>query len=157
MGLLIENADAFRAAGLYERALLDAYAASRINNAALALDLLEALFKLADRDRLRALGDPLPPGDRFTLYRGVAGVEPYRKEAGYSWTSSPGIAARFARRGEWFGFPDPAVLVTEARAEDVLAYLNASMRNEDDFLYLASKWERVEPMPEPAPLSGGEG
>lgn len=153
MSLLWENGLAFREAGLYELALLEAYGASRTNNARESLDDLEALFWLADREKLRAAGDRMPEGELFTLYRGVAGKEPMRKEAGLSWTRLPGKAAWFAARAASWGLADPAVLRTEARAADVLAYINggaAGRPGEDEFIYLATKWERVEPMPEPA-------
>ena len=94
--------------------------APRVNTAGWRLSDLDVLFKCADRERLRAAGDPLPPCGCFTLYRGVAGVKRRRREAGYSWTRSPERAAWFAMR---FHLGDPALLVTNVNAEDVLAYL----------------------------------
>jgi hypothetical protein len=143
------NSDQLLKRGIYEAALLRAYGATNTNWANWSLKSLSALFERSNPKALRKAG-PLPEGDSFTLYRGVAGDEPLRKEAGYSWTRSPSVAAWFAnflshRTGTQLR--DPAVLMTVAKAEDVLAYLND--RNEDDFVVLATDWKRVEPMPLP--------
>lgn len=141
--IVSRNATALLARGIYESTLIIAWSSTRTNWADWSLARLERLFGKADRERLRAAGDPLPAGDSFTLYRGVAGVDPRRKEAGYSWT-------RDRERAEWFAkrfakhFRDPAVLVTQTRASDVLAYVDANVgRNEDDFILRAKSWERV--------------
>lgn len=150
LDLVHRNADRLLALGRYERDLLDAYTAPRLNTAHVSAAKLSRMFARADRARLRAAGDRLPRGDRFTLYRGVAGDGRLRREAGYSWTRCPRRAAWFAVRAASWGLANPAVLVTEARAEDVLAYVHEGGRNEDDFLYLATGWRWVDPMPEPA-------
>ena len=114
------------------------------------------LFECCDRERLRAAGDPLPEGDRFTLYRGVSGRGAARRVAGLSWTRSPGIASHFARTWPLVGLgsgcrteappeADPAVYVTEVRREDVLFYDDG--RNEDDFVLIAKRWQRLAELP----------
>src|SRR5262249_54120334 len=84
--------------GLYERALLQALTAPRINNSRCPVDGLGYLVRLADPGKLRAAGDPLPGRAPFTAYRGVAGRTSARRVKGLSWTFSPLCAAWFARR-----------------------------------------------------------
>ncbi len=140
---------------MFERALLVAFISTRTNNAGWSLDDLDLLFKTADRDKLRAAGDSLPSAGPFTVYRGVAGDDPFRKEPGYSWTASPGLAAWFATRSLLYGIElhDPAVLVTEVSADEVLAHLDSEQkgRGEAEFLLRATRWDRLDPMPKPEP------
>jgi hypothetical protein len=72
----------------------------------------------ADRDRLRAAGAPLPPGDPVRLYRGVAGWGRARRIRGLHWTTDYEQAAWFARR---FGLHDPAVYVGDLPARAIVA------------------------------------
>lgn len=106
-----------------------------------SLDALGRLFGRFDRSLLRRVSDPLPADDAFTLYRGVAGKGPMRKEAGYSWTRSLHHAAWFSARMD---YADPAVVTTTARPIDVLAYLNHDHLGEfDEFIYRAPAFTRV--------------
>jgi hypothetical protein len=88
------------------------------------------MFRVADRARLRAAGDPLPEPP-FTLYRGVAGRGPARRVRGFSWTAS-------RERGPWFAdrftslLHDPAVYTITVGEESILAYVNE--RQEEEFI-----------------------
>ena len=84
LALVSRNIHALLEAGLYERALLYAFTGTRTNNRGWPLDTLRWLLGLADRGRLLEAGDPLPPGETFTLYRGVAGAGAARRVRGLS-------------------------------------------------------------------------
>src|SRR6266511_1909234 len=88
LDLVTDNLRVLKSRGIYEEALLHAFSMPRTNNASFPLDYLRALFlHLADRDRLRAAGDPLPGPGPFTLYRGVSGRGAARRIRGLSWTA----------------------------------------------------------------------
>jgi hypothetical protein len=135
------NMFALQAAGIYEAALIDAYNRTRTNLAKWKLETLEIMFRFADRDKLRAAGDPLPPGERFTLYRGVAGKGVRRRESGMSWTLDLAVATWFARRYS-SELHDPAVYETTVAASQVYCYINA--REEQEFILRARKWRRLD-------------
>src|SRR5437773_4439252 len=82
------------------------------------------------------------PGDRFELYRGVAGIGARRRERGVSWTSSPDCASWFARR---CGLAEPTLLRIQIDARHVLACLVGCEfgRREDEFLVLLPPRMRV--------------
>lgn len=147
LNLVVKNYEVLKERGIYEEALLHAFKMTRTNWAHWSINDLRLFFGAADIDRLRALGDPLPARRHLTLYRGVAGKGAKRKEAGLSWTRSKHVAAWFACR---FGLPDPAVLVTKAAPGAVFLHLGEKAgRSEDEFVLIAEKWERLDPMPKP--------
>jgi hypothetical protein len=117
---------------LYERALLHAYAGTRTNWVAWPNREIAGLFACADRQRLRAAGDPLPGPGPFVLFRGVAGRGRARRIRGFSWTASAERALWFADRAALFGLADPAVYTVTVKESDVLAYVND--REEQEFL-----------------------
>jgi hypothetical protein len=118
------NRKALRDRGLYEEALLLAFTTAKANNRRWPMRALASMFAFADRDKLRAVGDPLPKSP-YTLYRGVAGLGPSRRVRGYSWTGS-------LERAEWFAsrfsppLHDPAVYAVTVREADILAYVGDS-------------------------------
>ena len=133
--LVFSHIAPLQARDCYEPALLHAFTGTRVNNHRYPVAELEILFGLADRDRLRAAGDPLPGPGPFVLYRGVAGRGRARRIRGLSWTAS-------AERARWFANryaatrpdSDPAVFRVTIQAHDVLAYSNE--RNEQEFIVL---------------------
>jgi hypothetical protein len=133
LAIVIENAELLKLEGLYEAALLHAWCGTRTNNVEHSLDGLRWLFHEADRARLLALGDPLPEGEYFTLYRGVAGQGAARRVKGLSWTASREQARWFANR--FPHLPDPAVYAARVRRVDVYVRL-ASARDEDEYVCL---------------------
>lgn len=144
LAFVCDNMRPLKDRGIYEVALLEAYTAPRIGHFGWALGTIEWLFMFADRDKLRAAGDPLPPtepGDRFTLYRGVAGKGRYRHVTGMSWTPSVEVARWFAVRGAGYG-ADPAVYQTTIAAADVLVCTNG--RQEQDFIFRAKRVKRLD-------------
>jgi hypothetical protein len=133
------NAGLLRERGLLERAFVHAWTITRTNWAHVPLRELRRLLALCDRERLRAEGDPLPDGETFTLYRGVAGRGHRRRESGLSWTRSREKAAWFGRR---FFLEQPAVLCAEVSRGEVLFYDNG--REEDDFVLFSKRWRTAE-------------
>ena len=122
MKFVLRNTVALFQLGLYEQALACAFADARTSFSACSPSAIRAAFERADRAKLLAVGDPLPAGDAFTLYRGVAGVRRQRRLPGPAWTDDLDAAKRYARQGALAGLPDPAVLVAIVRREDVYWY-----------------------------------
>jgi hypothetical protein len=106
--------------GIYKESLLAAFVGCRVNNAAYTVGDLLRLFEIADRDRLLAVG-PIPAGESFVLYRGVAGVGDARRIRGYFWTISPAVACWFAARAALFGLAEPAVYTATVHRKEMLA------------------------------------
>ena len=135
-------------AGKYEEALYDAYTITRVNFSNWSLNHLMFLFEVADREKMKSQGSQIPPGNNFTLYRGVSGKGRARRVNGLSWTESPNIAAWFACRFSHLG--NPAVFRVTVPREQILFCCDE--RNEKEYvlsLPLPVKPKRVLPMPEP--------
>lgn len=138
LALVTDNLIALKERGIYEACLLRAFTGCRVNNQQWPDGVLRALFHVADKRKLREAGDPVPDGDSFVLYRGIAGHGRARRPYGYSWTRSIQVASWFARR---LHFPNPSVITTTVEASQVLAYSNA--RNEDEFIIQPTAYKRV--------------
>lgn len=141
--IVLDNLWQLKARGIYEAGLIPAYSGCRLNWAGWSLEALGALFQFGDRAKLLEAGDPLPDGDTFTLYRGVYGLEPYRKMRGMSWTSSYRTAVWFAERYREDGASNIAVYRARVPRSDIYAYLDAEHRNEEDFIVLARRCRRL--------------
>jgi hypothetical protein len=115
---------------LYERILVKAYRAPGEDHTTLTTEQTLSLLKIGDRQKLRSCGQPLPPGETFELFRGVAGEEPRRKTCGLSWTSSRPRACWFAWRLEAYRRLDPAVYSATFNADDIFVYT----RDEQEFI-----------------------
>jgi hypothetical protein len=131
LSLIWRNAGLLLKLGIYETALFEAYTGGNINQRHWSLFRLHQLFHLADRDKMRAAGDPLPGTGPFVLYRGVAGLPRHRRVRGFSWTSSLEKATWFANRFAALA-GDPQVYCLEVPERAVLAYSNE--RQEEEFL-----------------------
>jgi hypothetical protein len=137
LDLVLRNLQPLRAAGLYEQALVCAYVKTRTNWRRFPHDVIKSLFRAADRDRLRACGEPLPGAGPFTVYRGVCGRGRARRVRGISWTGSLAVAAWFANRFAERDLPDAAVYRADVDAAAVLAFLHDDAgRGEDEYLVL---------------------
>jgi hypothetical protein len=128
-----DNMHRLIARGTYEKCLLSAYMGTRTNNSNWRKKDLEMLFLLANRQKLLNLGDKLPDGNEFILYRGVSGKGSKRRIRGISWTSDLDKAKWFANRCAKY-FPNPAVYSINAKRNQILAYLNS--RKENEFLII---------------------
>jgi len=120
----------FTERGTYEKVLLAAWSACRVNWSHYPIEYLRILFAIADREKMVSLGDPLPKHETFTLYRGVTGTGRRRRVSGISRTSDPQVATWFAKRftGE------PAVYRITVNREMVYARLHESGRHENEYI-----------------------
>ncbi len=144
LDVVVDNYRVLRDAGLLEEAFLTAWSYQKWGVPNWDDDFCEFWFAHLDRAALLKAGDPLPPGDSFVVYRGVAGDGVARRVRGYSWTGDEGIARRFARlRVENFGLGNPSVYSAVIKREDVLAYIDPSGKNEKEFLLLPRKLTEV--------------
>lgn len=144
--IVYENADALNRRGIYEKAFLYAYTLLRTNASGWSTRDLRELFRLCDRERLRAAGDPLPGRGPFMLYRGVAGTKGKRRERGLSWTSSRTIAQQFALRfARDLRLDNPVILSGVFSEPAILAYTNG--RKEQEFIVNVSRSARLSAEP----------
>ena len=139
--LLHPNIQAFKERGCFETALTQAMTGTRTNNHH-CHPQLSTLIRSANRQRLRAAGDPLPVRVPFRLYRGVAARGRARRVRGYSWTVDCDQALWFATRYDHL--EDPAVFATNASADDVLFFDNEG--HEQEFALLLSPDAKVRRM-----------
>ena len=139
LAFVFDNIEWLKALGKYETCLVRAYTATRTNHAGWSLPAVKLLFRFADRGGLLAAGHSMPPGETFTLYRGVAGQGKYRRPSGPSWTSKLETAKWFALRYAEHG--DPAIYTATVRREDVFFYDNG--RGEDDFVLFVNRPKRM--------------
>ena len=100
-------------------------------------DTIQFMFDWADRDKLRAAGDPLPGPGPFTVYRGVGRERSERQVDGMSWTLSFDVACYFALRG----FHDPAVYQATVEAAEVYCFYND--RGEEEFICRPKESKRM--------------
>ncbi len=155
LAFVADNCIALLKMGKYEEALLSAWVDTKTNFASWSTKSIRFMFDLANPEKLRAAGDPIPDKKEFTLYRGVAGKGKARRVNGISWTISPNVAAWFAKRFESLGLGDPAVFKITVPKDLVLAYTEE--RKESEFLLklpLPSRPKRLKVMPEP--ISGAK-
>lgn len=146
IGFVVDNSRILKAIGKYEEVLLPAYISIRTNYANWSMSVLHFLFMIADIEKLRKTGDPIPDQETFTLYRGVCGIGKKRRVNSFSWTESANTAAWFARR---FCLHDPAVFKVTVPNESIMACCHG--RNEREYLLrlpLPVKPKRLKEIPE---------
>jgi hypothetical protein len=158
--LVAHNQTRLRQAGLYEAALLKAYAGTRVNNVHHLEIFLKRLFEYGDRRKFREAGDLLPSSGPFTLYRGVAGAGEKRRERGLSWTSDLELAWWYAY---WFQLQkredapvNPAVVTATIEESDVIAYVNDPAKGEQEFVVLLPDSATVETLPQAGGLEAAQ-
>lgn len=140
VALVFRNASGLQDRGIYEAALLYALSATRTNNRHYTMSGLRFLLEIADPARLRAAGDPLPPGTQFEVFRGVAGRGRNRRVRGISWTLDIGKAEWFATRYE---LPNQAIYTGLVSESHILAYTNA--RDESEIIVLPENVRHIRP------------
>jgi hypothetical protein len=134
--------------GLYERCLLHALVAPRVNNHDWPLDYLVRLLSAADPLALWFAGDAddFPDEPYLTVYRGVAGEGPDRWERGIHWTLDRATAEFFAKRSKAFAGGEASILSMDIETGEALAYYNG--REEQEVIMLPPESGRysVEPI-----------
>lgn len=106
LDLLIANAPAFKSAGRWEEAIVNAWTGSKYGGSDVMVGIL-CFDPDLDRKKLLAAGDPLPAQEQFRLYRGG-------DHSGISWTSDLEIAKFFGGREVGFlQFENPVTKRTE--------------------------------------------
>ena len=130
LDLVEMNRQALVERGIYEAALLHALTATRLNFHYVPRARIAWLLHSADREKLRAAGEPLAGEGPFQLYRGVAGRGPARRVRGLHWTGSFQQAQWFACRFDWLDAP--SVFEATVPASAILAYILD--RDEDEYL-----------------------
>jgi hypothetical protein len=118
--------------GMLERCVVISYISAKFDNRSWHSTIMD-LFDLCDPVKLKEAADPLPPGDVFTIYRGVNGRGGARRPSGASWSLSPGVAAWFACRE----LQSPAVYIATIPRDAVLFYTNE--REEREIVTLAAR------------------
>ena len=146
--LLFDNIRLFKATGVYEIALIEAY----LHGPTIHPKDWEFHFALADREKLLACGDPVP-SKPIKVFRGVTDRRRRRYIRGLSWTTNPNTAAWFATDYFRPNSPRPgsipAVYSLWVKPEQILHITN---EREEEEIIIAT-WEcgrvkRLEPMPE---------
>jgi hypothetical protein len=115
----------------YEEVLFQAITMPSVNLQHIPLEDLRTALKIANRDKMRKFGDPLPGDGPFTIYRGISGKGRARRKKGISWTASLEKAKWFANR---FYMEKPMVYQTTISANFVYTYSNK--RKEEEFICL---------------------
>jgi uncharacterized protein len=141
--LITHHAD-LQKLGMFEQMLFDTFA----HDPCPSRDQWKGLFLRADRQRLLAIGDPLPAGEHFTLYRGTGKGNQLKYRRGMSWTLNPHTAAWFALRFKGVDqfCPAPAVFTLTVPRDKVFFH----RREESELaveIWACGKVERVESLP----------
>ena len=139
LALVFDNAKALLDRRIYEQSLVEAFVGCRSNWRGWNTEIISMMFGLCDREKLLAAGDPLPDGESFHVYRGVAGHGRARRLDGFSWTSSLEAACWFALR--YPHLPHPAVLEAHISRREVLAF--CADRNEHEFICRPTERQRI--------------
>jgi hypothetical protein len=133
LDVVIDNWQVLKKADMLEEAFIDAWSTCKYGMN-WDEDFFQLVFSSLDKAKLRKAGDPLPDGEAFTVYRGVAGEGAARRERGYCWSLDESVARFFSTYHQ--GLPDPAVYRAMVQREHVLAYINESGRNEQELIIL---------------------
>jgi hypothetical protein len=118
LAIVLTNAGALKARGMYEAALVEGFVSCKTNNHRWETSEIQRMFKDGDRSKLLNQGSPLPGSGPFTVYRGVCSKGRTRWRRGMSWTLSLDVACKFA-----LGLSqDPAVYEGRIEAKDIYCY-----------------------------------
>lgn len=88
LDILVANVEAFKAAGLWEEAIVEAWTGSKCGGSDAMVGIL-CFDPDLDRAKVLAAGDPLPDQEEFHLYRGG-------DSSGIAWTTDVKIAKFFS-------------------------------------------------------------
>ena len=136
--LVAANENLLKDLNMYEEALVEAYIGCKHDHRYWLPSRIEQLFDRADRERLRACGDPFPSAGPYTLYRGVCRLGRARQVTGLSWTDDLDAACWFALRRSG----DPAIYTATIKQENVYLYTNG--RHESEFVCRPKRPKRLD-------------
>jgi hypothetical protein len=132
LSFFVDNCKPLKDMGVFEKVFSEAYTQTNINNSNIPKDVISDLLKMADREKLMSLGDPLPEDkDTYTLYRGIAGKGSARRKYGQSWTGNLEKAKWFAKR---LSLEKPMVYQAVVPKDCICFYTD--VRNEDEYVCL---------------------
>ena len=144
LDLVLDSWPVLHKAGLLEEGFVEAWGTQKWGCPNWTPAFCRTIFAKFDRGTMLRAGDPLPPGDSFIVYRGVAGIGAKRRVRGYSWSAEKGIAKLFAElRAKRFGLPNPSVYSAVIQKEDILTYIDGSNKDEREFLLLPHKLSKL--------------
>ena len=124
LAIVVDNGNLLMKRGIYEAALVHGYTGCKWSHRLWDMDVIQSLFDLGDREKLRAVGAPLPGPGPFTVYRGVSREGKERQVDGMSWTTSLDVACFFALVWKH----DPAVYQATVSADEVYLLLPRTRR-----------------------------
>lgn len=131
MPFLISHLEPLIKNGFYEEILFDALTMPSINLHHVPFQTLRNLLSIANKEKLRSMGDPIPGNGPFVLYRGVSGIGAKRRTRGLSWTLDLDKAKWFSTR---LKLEKPMVYEAVISIDQVYAYDNG--REEQEFICL---------------------
>ena len=131
LAVVVHNFRVLKQRGMLEAALIEGYTGCKRDHRRWSLSVIQFLFDQCDRDKLRAIGAPLPGPGPFTVYRGVYRNGRQRQIRGFSWTGTLDVACWFAR-SIMCNNPTPAVYRATVTADEV--YCHCTERSEDEFV-----------------------
>ena len=138
LAVVVDNCEALRERGIYEAAVVNGYVWTKHDHSDWDFDYIKLLFDRGNREKMRTAGSQLNGSGPFTVYRGVKGSGPTRRDCGLSWTGSLEVACWFATN---FGGEDAAVNSASLRLQDIYCYYTD--HNEDEYLGIPISWERL--------------
>jgi len=122
-GFVAANVEWLKSYDAYERCLVVSWTSAYVNPHEFPLYEQKRLFRIADRKRLRAAGEPMPKGKKFVLYRGCSGAGLGKNKYGISWTDDLYLAKHRATESIEGSIPiRPVVYRTLVDEKNVYAY-----------------------------------
>lgn len=137
LAIVVDNGRLLKNAGMYEAALVHGYIGCKWSHRLWDMNVIQSLFDWGDREKLMAVGAPLPGPGPFTVYRGVSREGKERQVDGMSWTTSPDVACWFAM----IWGHDPAVYQATVQADNVYCYFVE--RDEEEFICRPKESQRL--------------
>ncbi|CAN1211569.1 Cytosolic protein [Tumidithrix helvetica PCC 7403] len=143
LDFIVKNFRALSSIGVLEQNWMDAYThASNFED--IPLDLMQEIFDTCDRELLQKnypiyVGDHFNNGERFSLFRGCAGLI---HKKGMSWTSSLDIAIWYAaHHAEYYDLDNVAVYAAVVNREEIYC---CGCHYDYDFIVRPKEWWRIE-------------
>ena len=131
----IENYELIKKSSFYEQALFDSYVGVNMNMVAkvITVDKIVFCLDLADKAKLRAVGDELQQNGAIQVYRGVKDYRNKRSIRRISWTLDKNIAIAFAKNiGRPNRYPSDKPAVFSLTVPQNAIYFYTNIREEEE-------------------------